>query len=301
MKNILITGGTGLVGTEIRNLLATHDYITGILTGRKNIDLENSFFWDYERGIIDDKAIEFADIIIHLAGENISSKRWDEKQKIKILNSRTETTKLLYDAIKRVGKKPEKIISASAVGYYGAVTSEKIFKETDLPGSDFLSEVVINWEESVKKFSDLNVDFNLLRFGIVISPTGGALEKMQTPLKYFVGSPIGTGRQYMPWIEISDLAQIFLFLIENNKPGETYNAVSPEYIDNIQFTQYLAEAMNRPMIAPAIPEWFLRIIFGEMADILTKGSRVSSEKLHHEGFRFRYTKIHDVFEDYYGK
>ncbi|MBK7094771.1 MAG: DUF1731 domain-containing protein [Saprospiraceae bacterium] len=139
----------------------------------------------------------------------------------------------------------------------------------------------------------------MLRLGVVISPRGGALEKMITPVKYFVGSPIGTGRQYMPWIEISDLAQIFLFLIENQKSGEIYNAVAPEHINNRQFTQSLAKALKRPMIAPAVPECLLRILFGEMADILTKGSRVSSEKLLNLGFRFQYNTIGEVFKAYF--
>ncbi|MGE5355121.1 MAG: TIGR01777 family oxidoreductase [Deltaproteobacteria bacterium] len=301
MKNILITGGTGLVGKEIKKLLDSRGYKTGILTGRKVIQEENSFYWDYEKGIIDDNAIEFADVIIHLAGENISAKRWDKRQKEKILNSRVGTTKLLYDAINRNEKKPQKIISASAVGYYGAVTTDRIFDETDPPGTDFLSDVVIKWEDSVKKFKDLNVDYNLLRLGVVISPQGGALEKMITPVKYFVGSPTGTGKQYMPWIEISDLACIFLFLVENKRENEIYNAVAPEHIDNRQFTRSLAKAIKRPMIFPPVPEWLLRLIFGEMAVIITEGSRVSSHKLLKEGFSFRYNKIDEVFKDYFGK
>ncbi|MBK7093856.1 MAG: TIGR01777 family protein [Saprospiraceae bacterium] len=238
-------------------------------------------------------------MIIHLAGENISAKRWDEKQKEKILNSRVGTTELIYNAVKKCVKKPVKIISASAVGYYGAVTTDRIFIEADPPGTDFLSDVVIKWEDSVKKFGELNVDYNLLRLGVVISPRGGALEKMITPVKYFVGSPIGTGRQYMPWIEISDLARIFLFLIENNREREIYNAVAPEHIDNRQFTKSLAKAIKRPMIFPPVPGWLLRLIFGEMAVILTEGSRVSSAKLFNEGFRFRYDKIGEVFKAYF--
>ncbi|MBK7094770.1 MAG: NAD-dependent epimerase/dehydratase family protein [Saprospiraceae bacterium] len=154
MKNILITGGTGLVGTEIRKLLEARGYNTGILTGRKDIQEENSLYWNYEKGIIDDKAIEFADVIIHLAGENISAKRWDEKQKEKILNSRVGTTELIYNAVKKCVKKPVKIISASAVGYYGAVTTDRIFVEADPPGTDFLWGVVIKWEDSVKKLGN---------------------------------------------------------------------------------------------------------------------------------------------------
>ena len=301
MKNILITGGTGLVGTEIRKLLDSRGYTTGILTGRKEIQEENSFYWNYEKGIIDDKAIEFADVIIHLAGENISAKRWDARQKEKILNSRVRTTELIYNAVKKCVKKPEKIISASAVGYYGAVSSDRIFVETDPPGTDFLSDVVIKWEESVKKFGELDVDYNLLRLGVVISPQGGALEKMITPVKYFVGSPIGTGKQYMPWIEISDLARVFLLLTENDRCGEIYNAVAPEYIVNRQFTKSLAKTIRRPMIFPSVPKFLMSLIFGEMAVILTEGSRISSDKILNEGFRFKYNKIDEVFMDYFRK
>jgi len=299
MKNILITGGTGLIGSEIRKLLEEKSYNTGILTRNKQRTGSNSFYWNYDEGLIDKEAFEFADAIIHLTGENISARRWSEKQKEIILNSRLGYTRLLYDAMKNSDKRPEKIISASAIGYYGAISSERIFAEEDHPGDDYIAGVVKAWEEELNKFGDLDIAHNILRVGVVMSDKGGALAKMSTPVRYYAGSPIGSGRQFMPWIEISDLARMFLYLIESDISREIFNAVAPQHVTNSELTKKLAKAMRRPMILPPVPTWALRLLFGEMSVIMTTGSRVSSQKIREAGFEYKYTDIEEVFKDYF--
>lgn len=228
IKNILITGGTGLVGTAVRNLLISKGYEVAVLSRQKQKDGTKTFYWDYEKGILDQEAIDFADVILHLAGENISSKRWSKKQKKKIIDSRVKTTELLYIAVQKSGKKPLKLISSSAVGYYGSVTSDQIFTEEDDSGNDFLAGTVVEWENAVDKFSDLGLATTKLRLGVVMSLKGGALPKMLRPVKMGVATPLGSGKQYVPWIALDDLARMFLFVIEKDDAAGVYNAVNPQ-------------------------------------------------------------------------
>lgn len=299
MKNILITGATGLVGKELKQLLDNSGYETGILTTRKSLNFKNSFYWNYENGYIDTEAVKFADIIIHLAGENISANRWTKGQKQKIQDSRIKTSELLFNAIKNNSHKPKKIISASATGYYGTGISEKIFKEDSEAGKDFLAQVVDKWEQSIVHFKTLGISYNILRFGLVISPYGGFLKKMSNPMKYYAGSVLGSGKQYMPWIEITDLANLILFLIENEKENEVFNAVTQSHITNKEFTFALAKAMNRPVLLPNIPEFILKILSGEMAQVILSGSRVSAQKLIDSGFKLNYDNINTVLTKYF--
>jgi len=225
-KNILITGGTGLVGAAISDLLISKGYQVTILSRQKEVEGIKSFYWDYEKEILDVEAIEFADVIIHLAGENISSKRWTSKQKKRIIDSRVKTTELLYSAVQKATKKPVKIISASAIGYYGTFTSETIFKEEDASGNDFLAQTVEKWEAAVDQFKTLDIPVVKLRLGVVMSKQGGALKEMIKPLKSGFASFLGNGNQYIPWIVIEDLARMFLFVIEQENESAVYNAVA---------------------------------------------------------------------------
>jgi len=292
-KNILITGGSGLVGSAIQELLNAKGHSVAVLSRRKKINALKSFYWDYENGVIDPKAIEFADIIIHLAGENISAKRWTNKQKHKIIESRVKTTELLYSAIKKLEKKPEKIISASAIGYYGTKTSDYIFSEDDDSGNDFLAETVLKWEAAVDKFADLGITTSKLRIGVVMSSRGGALPEMIKPLKMGFATAIGSGRQYIPWISLEDLARMFAFLIENKETAKVYNAVNPSHLTNKQLTKSLAKKYNKPLLPIGIPSFVLKLIFGEMAIILLEGSRVSSKKIQDAGFEFQHSNWDD--------
>ena len=285
-NNILITGGSGLVGRAIIKLLQSKGYNIAILSRKSQKNGVKTFIWDYEKNQIDSKAIEFADIIIHLAGENISSKRWTKKQKRRIVDSRVKTSELLYNAVYKAVKKPLKIISASAIGYYGAITSDIVFKEDDANGADFLAQTVLKWEEAIDKFQDFKIPVIKLRFGVVMSMKGGALPNMIRSLKMGFGSFLGRGNQFVPWIGIEELARIVLFMLENELETNVYNAVHPNSITNKQLMKLLSKKYNKFFLPIGVPEFLIRLIYGEMASILLKGSAISSEKIQKRGFLF---------------
>ncbi len=298
-KNILITGGTGLIGTELTKLLESKGYSVAILSRSKRPLKVKSFHWDIEKQTMDDDAIIFANVIINLAGANVGSKKWTKKRKNQILQSRINSVKLLYDTVKKTGKKNIRIISASAVGYYGNAKSDSIFEETDNPGNDFLAVVSKKWEKEVKRFKQIGIDYNIVRIGVVMSPNGGALSKMTTPIKYWMGAPLGSGKQIMPWIEIRDLTSIFLFLIKNFKPSTIVNGVAPSFINNKDFTESLAKAMNKPFFMPNVPAFVMKLILGEMSEMVLTGNKISSKKIQDLGYKFKYNDIDKVFEEYY--
>jgi len=299
--NVLITGGTGLVGKAIIQLLEEGGYSVAVLSRNKNLKHIKSYYWDYEQEELDEAAIDFADIIIHLAGENISSKSWSKAQKQKIIDSRVKTTELLFKVIQKSNKKLKAFISASAIGYYGTFTSDRIFKEEDMPGSDFLGDTVVKWEASVQQFSGLDIPTAILRIGVVMSENGGALVKMLKPVEMGFGAALGSGKQWMPWIEINDLARLFHFVLEKKLIDQTpqkiliYNAVAPESISNHDLMKTLAKAKNKAFFLPAIPAFIFKLIYGEMASILLEGTRVSSDKIMHEGFKFEINSIKELF------
>jgi len=300
--NVLISGGTGMIGQAITDLLQSKNYNVAVLSRRNDVEGINSFYWDYNRDEIDTEAMEFADVVIHLAGENISGKKWTFDQKKKIIASRVQTTELLLKSIENSKNKPKAFLSASAIGYYGSKTSDHIFKEEDTAGDDFLAETVVKWEESVSQISNLNIPSAAVRIGVVMSTKGGALPQMLMPVKMGIGSPLGNGKQWIPWISLHDLARLFVFVLEEKLLKETpqkfqvFNAVSPNYINNAQLMKTLAKIHKRPFFMPSVPAFVFKMLFGEMSMILLKGSRVSSEKIQQAGFEFDDREIGDVFK-----
>ena len=284
MAKILVTGGTGLVGRRLTALLTEKNHEVRILS--RNPKNENEFKWDYSKGFLDDKAIENIDYIIHLAGAGIADKRWTKERKEVILNSRVATANLIFDKIKAQNIPLKGFISASGSNYYGAQTTAKVFKESDAVGTDFLGQVCLKWEAAANQFKDLNIPVTILRTGVVLSKTGGALEKMRTPIV----SPLGSGNQYMAWIHIDDLCNLYIKAIEESFVG-VYNAVSPEFHTSKTFSKALAKAIKRPFLPIAVPGFLLKLVFGELAIILLHGSRLSSDKITKKGFIFKYQEL----------
>lgn len=286
MKNILITGGSGLVGQRITELLEKKGYEVAWLSrsqqGRK------SFLWDVENKEIDPQAIEWADAIIHLAGAGVAEKRWTPERKKLILDSRTHSTQLLFSAIEKAEKKPSTFISASAVGFYGFNTGTTLVDEGSKAGSDFLAEVVIAWEHEVKKIEALHLRTVLLRIGIVLDAEGGALGEM---LKPPVAAPLGSGDQWMSWIHIEDLANMFVFALEKTTLQGIYNAVGPNPATNQQLTKEAAAAKGKPYIGIGVPGFALKLVLGEMAAMVLGGNRVSSQKIQKAGFEFEFPEL----------
>ena len=273
MSKVIITGGTGQIGKHLQNVLIANNHEVVILT--RNPKKENEFRWNINEEYIDDNAFEGVTHIIHLAGAGIADKRWTNKRKQELINSRVKSTNLLLKKVKELNIELKGFISASGIGYYGAITSDKIFKENDAPENDFISKVCVEWEKSVHQFKELNIQVTILRTGVVLSKTGGALQKMNTPL--FL-SALGNGKQFLPWIHIDDLCNLYVKSIENSYFKGVFNAVAPEHQTNKNFNKTLSKIIQKPVLLFKIPSFILNIFLGKMADMLVKGSRVSSNK-----------------------
>ncbi len=292
MKNILITGGSGLVGKEITKILESKDFSVAWMS--RSAQSQKSFIWNVEKKQIDPEAIEWADAIIHLAGTGVAEKRWTPERKRDILESRTQSTQLLYEEIEKAKKRPSAFISASAVGFYGFNTGTNLVDENSAQGSGFLAEVVVAWEYEVKKMEALDLRTVLLRIGIVLDEVGGALGEM---LKPPVAAPLGSGAQWMSWIHIEDLARMFVFSLEKTTLQGVFNAVAPNPATNQQLTQAAAKAKGKPYIGIGVPGFALKVILGEMAAMVLGGNRVSSHKIQKAGFEFDFPDLDPALKD----
>lgn len=296
MSSILITGGTGLIGKQLQQKLLNKNYQVKILS--RNPKSKNEFRWNIKENYIDETAFKNVTQIIHLAGAGIADKRWTTERKKELINSRVKSTNLLLNKVKELEIPLQSFISGSAIGYYGAVTLDKIFTEKDKPANDFISEICVKWEKSVLQFQSLEIPTTILRTGIVLSKKGGALEKMNTPL--FL-SALGTGNQFMPWIHIEDLCNLFIKAVENNFFSGIYNAVAPEHQTNKSFTKTLGKILKKPVLPMNAPSFVLKTALGELAYLLLNGSRVSSEKATRMGYKFQYKTLEDALTNLLSK
>ncbi len=291
MKNILISGGSGMIGRQITDLLEAKGYAVSWLSRSKQ--RQASFLWDVEKGEIDPKAIEWTDAVIHLAGAGVAEKRWTEERKKLILESRTKSTHLLREAIEKAINQPSTFISISGAGYYGYNTGTQLMDESNAPGGDYLAQVVVAWENEVKLIESLHLRTVIFRTGIVLDDEGGALVEL---LKPPVTAPLGSGDQWMSWIHIEDLARMFVFALEKTTLQGVFNAVGPNPATNQQLTQAAAKAKGKPYIGIGVPAFALRLFLGEMAEIVLGGNRVSSQKIQKAGFDFEYPNLEEALK-----
>lgn len=291
MKTILITGGSGLIGRKLSRLLIEKGYRVIWLSRERFVKAEiPRYRWDYQRSEIEKEAVGQADIIIHLAGSNIGEDPWTRLKKQSIVESRVQTAQLLLDTVKSMDKKPEAFISASAIGYYGVKITNNTYTEEDAPTeNDFLSRTCRKWETAAFNFQEqLGVRTVVFRTGFVISKNSDAFRKLILPIRFGLGAPIGSGKQYLTWIHIEDLCRMYLKAIEDTDMKGVYNAVSPEFISNADFMHTLAKVMKRPYFMPHIPSFLMRLILGEAAGMILGGSRISSKKIQDAGYEFQY-------------
>jgi len=296
METILITGGTGLIGRSLSSFLTKKGFNVTLLSRTKH-NKPNYYFWDMEKGIIEEEAIKSAHYIIHLAGVNIAESRWSSKQKKAILTSRTLSTNLLYEKVKLLNPGLKAFISASGVGYYGAITSSAVFTENDMAGKDFLSNVCVEWENGAKKFNSIGIRNVVLRTGVVFAKKGSALQKMSKPIKLGFGVVLGNGQQYIPWIHISDLCSLYHYVLINEKLNGVFNAVSPDHINNYELTHLISKNYKKKIWLPNVPAFVFRILLGEMSTLLTKGSAISPNKILKKGFKFRFSDIENALQN----
>ncbi|MCL7754669.1 TIGR01777 family oxidoreductase [Polaribacter sp. Z022] len=284
MSKILITGGTGLVGKKLTEMLVQRKHEVAILS--RNPKNKNEFKWDISSNYIDENALKNTDYIIHLAGASIADKRWTKNRKQLIIDSRVESANLLFRKVRDLKIHLKGFISASAIGFYGTYTSSKIFIETDNSGNDFLAKVCKKWEAAALQFKNDNTPTTILRTGIVLTKKGGALAKMNTPII----TPLGNGKQYISWIHIEDLCLMYIKAIEDNFHG-IYNAIAPDYQTNSSFSKLLAKNNNKTYLRIGVPSILLKIMFGKMSIILLKGSRISAKKIEKNNYSFRFSKL----------
>lgn len=286
---ILLTGGTGFIGKPLKHELVSLGHELFVLTRlkRENKERINYITWDIKNPPDLSELTNQIDIVINLAGESITNKKWTKEQKEKIQTSRTLPTKILANAINNATTKPKKFISASAVGIYGNRGGEKITENSNL-GNDFLATVCKEWEAEALK---AKTNVVILRTGIVLGKQGGILKKMLPPFKMFIGGPLGSGRQWMSWISREDLISVIKFAMLNDKVSGILNVVSPAPATNLEFSNVLGEVLHSPSFMPA-PSFALKLLFGEMADIMLEGQRVLPERLLKEyGFEFKYPEL----------
>jgi len=295
-KNILITGASGLVGSRLTEMFLQKGYQVTHLGRAKKSGKVKSYVWNVENGEIDSEALMNADAIIHLAGAGVADKRWSDKRKKEILESRTKSSALLYNALKSNQHQVKAFISASAIGYYGFCLDERIFTEDNAPGTDYLAQVTKLWEAEVDKISSIPIRVVKLRTGVVLSEHGGALTEIARPIRFGVGSPLGTGKQYVSWIHIDDLCAMYIKAVEDEKMRGAYNAVF-DWVTNKLLTQSIAKVLHRPLWLPPVPVFVMNVIVGEMAAIVLNGSKISSEKIRKAGYNFKYDNLEAALEE----
>lgn len=299
MQSILITGATGLVGQEIVKQCHDQNITVHYLSTSKS-KLEDQpnykgFYWNPSSGEIDINCFKGVEVIINLAGATIA-KRWTNAYKEDILKSRVEALQLLYSTINTEKITIKHLVSASAIGIYP--NSLTHYYEEDFNDFDdrFLSNVVTSWEDEADQFKSLNIKVSKIRIGIVLSEKDGALPKLVKPIRWFVGSALGSGNQWQSWIHIEDIAAIFMYVVKHNLEG-VFNAVAPNAVTQKDMVKSIAKEVKRPILLPAVPSFILKLVLGEMSALVLESQRVSSKKIEDLGFTFKYYQLQPALED----
>ncbi|MBK6984243.1 MAG: TIGR01777 family protein [Bacteroidetes bacterium] len=302
MAVILISGGTGLVGKALTQRLITEGHEVRILSRNPQSSSQlKSFYWNVEKNEIDEKAFDGVEHIVHLAGSGIADKRWTNARKQDIIDSRVNSMKLITDVVKKKNIQLKSFVGASAIGIYGMTTSEKIYTETDKGEDDFLTQSCTQWENSYQQIQLVSKKSSIIRIGVVLSKEGGALKKLLPLFQLGLGSAVGSGKQYMPWIHIEDLVSVFYEALFNSNYNGIYNTVSAEKTTSNSFSKQLAKSLSKPFFLPRVPAFALKLLFGEMANVLLEGSPISNQKLIHAGFQLKYPTLSEALQEIVSK
>jgi uncharacterized protein (TIGR01777 family) len=288
LHNILISGGTGLVGSELIPSLNSKGHKVSLLSRSKGKGDEAIFQWDHKKGYIQEGAFDGVDTLVHLAGAGVADKRWTADRKKEIIESRTLSSNLLFETLKNQPNQVKTLVAASAIGYYGMDTGDQLMTETSPAGKDFLAHVVEEWEASTQQFESLGIRVIQIRIGVVLAKEGGALPKILQPP---VAAPLASGNQYMSWIHMDDLVGIIVKAIEDQKMTGVFNAVAPMPENNRDFTKIAAKAFGKLYLPIPVPGFLLQLILGEMAQIVTGGNKVSAKKMQASGYIFQFNEL----------
>ncbi|MEO6150156.1 MAG: TIGR01777 family oxidoreductase [Mucilaginibacter sp.] len=300
MKHILLTGGTGLLGTQLTNLLLSKGYTVSHLSRGPGKDARiQTFLWDIEKGRIDERSIDGVDTIIHLAGAGIADKSWTDERKKLLLDSRTKSIALVYSVLKKKQHQVKTIISASGIGYYSDRGDELMFEDS-APANDFLATCCVEWEKAVDEGKELGLRIVKFRTGVVLDAAGGALPKLALPVKFGVGAALGSGKQWISWIHTQDVIDMYLFGIEHEIEG-AYNMAAPIPVTNRQLIKAAAKHLKRPLWLPNVPAFALKLFLGEMATLVLGSTKVSAQKIEQAGFKFSYPDVDAALKEVYGK
>lgn len=300
---VLITGGTGLIGTRLAEMLIDSGYEVALLSREPTKSSHfRSFRWDPRASTIDEAAVPYADYLVNLAGASVSDGKWTDERKRDIMTSRLGGLALLHRALARPGHHVHACISASAIGLYGDAGDRLLDEETPpaVPTHDFLADVSHQWELAAAPIAELGIRTVIPRIGVVLSTAGGALPQIARPVKLGAGAALGSGRQYMSWIHLDDLCRLFIAMLEDPAWHGTYNAVAPNPVTNQQFTEVLAQVLHRRLLLPKVPAFGLKLAMGEMSDIVLASQRVSARKVLAQGFTFEYPELRGALESFYG-
>ncbi len=306
MASILLTGGTGMIGSHLQQFLVKRGHSVIVLVrddakGKSSNSDITYAKWNVEKGEIDKTAVASADHIIHLAGANVAAKKWTNKRKKEIVESRTKSGELIVKSLKEIPNKIKTVVSASAIGWYGADTTESKrngFKEDAPAANDFLGNTCKLWEASIQPVEKLYKRLCIFRLGIVLSEKGGALEEFKKPLKFGIAAILGSGKQVISWIHIDDVCRLLLFAIEHSTISGIYNAVAPKPLSNKALTLTLAQKMRGKLFLPAYaPGFILKMMLGEMSVEVLKSATVSDDKIKNAGFNFFYPSIEAALEN----
>ncbi|MBK7127840.1 MAG: TIGR01777 family protein [Crocinitomicaceae bacterium] len=286
-ETVLISGASGLIGRFLSRSLKDKGYQVIQLVRNKSAQSSFDQITYHELNGDEKKNLLRVDHIIHLAGASIGEGRWTKKRKRELRDSRIETAKFLFEKFSDQDLKTW--ITASGVAWYGNETSEKVFKEDDAAGDDFLAGLTVEWEKAANVFSTKNVRVAAVRTGVVLAPQAEVLKKMLTPFKWNFGAVLGKGTQFFPWIHIEDLCNVYLTLLENKSLSGSFNAVAPQFISNAQLTKDIALVLKKKVWLPAVPGWILKLILGEMSSLVLTGNKISSDKIQKTGYVFKHT------------
>lgn len=297
-KHVLITGATGMIGKALVPALLQKGYKVSMLSRHaKPLPDTRVFLWNVENQTIDIACFEGVTAIIHLAGENIAGAKWTEKRKKQIVDSRVQSTQLLYRGLAKARNNVRTFISASALGFYGDRGDERLTEES-VKGKGFLASCCAQWEAAVDQGNKADLRIVKLRMGFILDKYDGGLPVMAKPVQFWLAAPLGSGKQWVPWIHLKDMVNMYIHALENPLSG-TFNACAPSPVTNQTLTKELAKALNRPVWPLSVPSALMKVLIGEMSEVVLTSTNTSAQKILDSGFKFQYNLIPPALADIY--